>query len=131
MFEKVISTTSYHLDLQIYLNTSQAKIPQESCFHNYYYTFPNNIKKNIVFIKKKRVVGKRERERGRPVNPYPETSSNEFRINRKHREWRIRPVVTNNIAVKKRFKPIMLSQHMQQNHLKYPKHKSYLHVFHG
>jgi hypothetical protein len=55
MFLKVISTTFIAPRLQIYPNTSQAKIPQESCFQKYYYTFLNNLETIADFIKKKKL----------------------------------------------------------------------------
>lgn len=47
--------------------------------------------------------GRRDKEKADnlPEYPYLETSSNELFINRKHGEWRISPVISNNFTVRK------------------------------
>lgn len=42
-----------------------------------------------------------KKKRSVPVYPYPKTSINKFLIYRKHGQWRISPIIPNNITVKK------------------------------
>lgn len=109
---------------------NETLFPVLQLFQHHFPIYINKITDFIVnSVKKGRhtytcTQSERDKKRERPVYPNPKTSSNEFLVYRKHREWRIRPVITNDITVKERFEATILLQHMQGNYLKYRKQNS-------